>query len=56
MIYSMINLMLHKRALIVGDWLSTLPQGVQLVHYVSVKGEQNGLLEVVRSHLVTGLL
>ena len=56
MIYSVINLMLHKRALIVSDWLSTLPQRVQLILYVSVKGEQNGLLEVVRSHLATGLL
>jgi len=56
MIHSIINLMVYKRELIVGDWLSTLPQRVQLIHYVSVKGEQNGLLEVVRSHLATGLL
>jgi hypothetical protein len=63
MIYSIINLMLYKRELIVAGWLSTLPQRVQLIHYVnelihyvSVKGEQNGLLEAVRSYLATRLL
>lgn len=55
MIYSMINLTLHKRELIVGDWLSTLPHRLQLIHIVSVKGGQNGLLEVVR-YFATGLL